>query len=454
MGRPKRPYPFGSYRLRVRGEADPDKTYTVELIYTWNRRLIQRAMNIFVKESDWNPKANNGRGGVKYTFGKEAARTNNLLTAHVDKMDGLLAEYHHRYPNQLTEKVIGDILDGKPVLRADKGRDLGEFAMERLESEYSRNRIGRSRYQNGKSGLNVFKEFLRSKGLGTHKPDGIYIGELTPELIDELIEWRRTVKQNEDTTINHGITPLLKASAYAAESGMIDPMVNARIQEMRIVIKKKIGKDDEPEFDGKYLTMSEMSSIIDYHWNCKEPRRKEFLEMFMFAFHACGMRVVDVMTLQWSHINFERRELRKIMIKTNKRHVIPLTDAAIKILRKWEAQRQGKRFVFDLVKESLDLDDDDALYRARTNATKCINQSLIVVGEQLKLKFPLTMHVARHSFAVTALNGGLSMSVVSRLLGHGSTDVTEKVYAKFLPETLAAEIGKIGARMNSLDIIE
>jgi len=35
------------------------------------------------------------------------------------------------------------------------------------------------------------------------------------------------------------------------------------------------------------------------------------------------------------------------------------------------------------------------------------------------------------------------MSVVSRLLGHGSTDVTEKVYARFLPETLSAEIAHL-----------
>jgi integrase len=32
------------------------------------------------------------------------------------------------------------------------------------------------------------------------------------------------------------------------------------------------------------------------------------------------------------------------------------------------------------------------------------------------------------------------MSMVSRLLGHASTDKTEKVYAKFLPQTLAEEV--------------
>ena len=35
------------------------------------------------------------------------------------------------------------------------------------------------------------------------------------------------------------------------------------------------------------------------------------------------------------------------------------------------------------------------------------------------------------------------MSMVSRLLGHGSTDITEKVYARYLPETMAEEIERL-----------
>lgn len=141
------------------------------------------------------------------------------------------------------------------------------------------------------------------------------------------------------------------------------------------------------------------------------------------------------------------------MIKTGKRHIIPLTDPAIGILNIWREKRGNSRYVFDLVKDNLDIDNDEALYKARNNATKCINQSLTVVGETLELKFPLTMHVARHTFAVFALNKGLSMSVVSRLLGHGSTDITEKVYARFLPETLSTEIARLAGDINSLSIV-
>lgn len=35
------------------------------------------------------------------------------------------------------------------------------------------------------------------------------------------------------------------------------------------------------------------------------------------------------------------------------------------------------------------------------------------------------------------------MTVFSRLLGHSSTDITEKVYARLLPQTLTAEVEKL-----------
>ena len=96
-------------------------------------------------------------------------------------------------------------------------------------------------------------------------------------------------------------------------TGMMEPAVNARIQDMRIVIKVSLS-EEEAEFDGKSLSKEQMAALLEYCKTCTEPRGKEFLEMFFFAFHACGLRVVDVMTLQWKHIDFARKKLRKIMI--------------------------------------------------------------------------------------------------------------------------------------------
>ena len=55
-------------------------------------------------------------------------------------------------------------------------------------------------------------------------------------------------------------------------------------------------------------------------------------------------------------------------------------------------------------------------------------------------------------FAVHALNNGMSMSVVSRLLGHSSTDITERVYAHYMPDTLASEVDKLQGKMGTFKI--
>ncbi|WP_301250565.1 tyrosine-type recombinase/integrase, partial [uncultured Alistipes sp.] len=334
MGRPKRLYPLGKYRLRTPKEADKEKAYPVELEYTWNRQIIRKTTNVFVKVADWNQNGNQGRGEIRANYGSESKRLNQLLLSRVERIDSQLAEYNEKHPNQITADVVSGFLADKPLARRDQGKDFVEFTLERLSSDYSRNRIGRSRYENGKSCMNIFQTFLRATKQGTYKPDAIYVGEMTPELLDSYIEWRREIKQNSDATINHALTPILKACAYASEMNMMDPAVNARIQDMRIVTKVSLS-EEEAEFDGKSLTKEQMTALLEYYRNCVEPRRKEFLEMFFFAFHACGLRVVDVMTLQWKHIDFARRELRKIMIKTNKRHVIPLTEPALRILRQW-----------------------------------------------------------------------------------------------------------------------
>lgn len=122
-----------------------------------------------------------------------------------------------------------------------------------------------------------------------------------------------------------------------------------------------------------------------------------------------------------------------MLIKTSKRHKIPLTVPALRILYKWQAMGRRKKYVFDLAKDDLSLNDADSLYRARNSATKCVNQSLHVVGEKLGFPFPLSFHTARHTFAVLAINDGLTMTVVSRLLGHSSTDITEKSMPDYFP---------------------
>ena len=71
MGRPKRLYPLGRYRLRVPKDAEADKAYPVVLEYTWNRQIIRKTTNVFAKIADWNQNGNQGRGELRVSYGSE-----------------------------------------------------------------------------------------------------------------------------------------------------------------------------------------------------------------------------------------------------------------------------------------------------------------------------------------------------------------------------------------------
>lgn len=442
MGRQKKPFPTGHFRLRYPKNYVKTKLYPIEIEYIFGGRPIRRSMNISVLVADWNPNGNGGRGEIRASM-PDSVRFNNLLLAKVNKVDAGLNEYNQKFPGQVNEEIIVSFLDDKPITRKDRGEDFIAFVNKRLDSEYSRNKIGYSRYKNGQSAMNIFQIFLRATDNGTYKSDSLYVGEVSAELIDKYIKWRRDFKNNTDATINHSLTPILNGCEAACALGLIDREINAGIQDMRIQEKASLEAEGEKEFDGHNLTKEQLATLVEFYNSDTEPRRKEFIEMFLFAFHACGLRIVDVMTLQWNHIDFEKRELSKVLIKTSKRHKIPLTEPALRILRKWQAMGRRKKYVFDLVKDELSLSDADSLYRARNTATKCVNQSLRIVGERLNFPFPLSFHTARHTFAVLAINDGLTMTVVSRLLGHSSTDITEKVYARLLPQILTAQVEKL-----------
>lgn len=80
-------------------------------------------------------------------------------------------------------------------------------------------------------------------------------------------------------------------------------------------------------------------------------------------------------------------------------------------------------------------------WKARKLNNRSVRLTLNAVGRKLGFPFPLGMHVARHTFAVMALNSArLDVHLISRLLGHSSVTVTEKVYATFLLPTLSSEV--------------
>nr|DAI98662.1 MAG TPA: Integrase [Caudoviricetes sp.] len=70
------------------------------------------------------------------------------------------------------------------------------------------------------------------------------------------------------------------------------------------------------------------------------------------------------------------------------------------------------------------------------------NMRLKIVAERAGVNKNVASHWGRRTCGMLLLNKGVSMEVVSRVLGHSSIKTTESVYAKLLPKTIVDEVVK------------
>ncbi|MDE5690882.1 MAG: tyrosine-type recombinase/integrase, partial [Alistipes sp.] len=61
----------------------------------------------------------------------------------------------------------------------------------------------------------------------------------------------------------------------------------------------------------------------------------------------------------------------------------------------------------------------------------------------------LTTHLARHTFATLAIEYGMPIDIIAKILGHSNTNMTRH-YAKFSETVIGREMAAFGKRLNSL----
>ena len=72
------------------------------------------------------------------------------------------------------------------------------------------------------------------------------------------------------------------------------------------------------------------------------------------------------------------------------------------------------------------------------------NAYLKELGDICNINKKLHSHLARHTWATILLNAGMDMVSVSKCLGHANSKITESTYAKVLPDKLFEKVKKVG----------
>ena len=401
------------------------------IYYYWRGTHVRRSVDLYVSPKDWNQDANGGIGEFRPSYGPNYKERNTYLKELMHYIDSMIMDYLKKN-KEITGEVIEAFVNGdKSVLRTDNGIDFIEFAKQRFIDRYNAGKIGVSSRENGISYINQFAKFLKQEHRGSHgeKNELLYLGEITEQLVLDFRNWQLGNNRKVDT-VNKAVQAIAGVCTYASQMKYVPIEVTLAIKDLHLSDKSL----DAEETMVKYLTKEELKKYVDIRETLPLLRQKEFHDMFMFSFYACGLRLIDMMTLRWVDIDFKKQVIRKVQVKTRNRNVIPIREAAIKILDRWKGRY--KVFVFGLLPDKFNLNVDEELRKRRNSVTATINTSLKRQSKFANLDKEITFHWARHTWAVLALEKGVEISKISRLLGHTSTAVTEKVYAEFLPDTL------------------
>ncbi|CDC96384.1 putative uncharacterized protein [Alistipes sp. CAG:268] len=382
MGRVKSKFPTGNIVIKNK-KPNKEGKVALYLCYNINTTPVTITTDIFVKPDDWDSKTQT----VK-SKNPAAVRLNNQLKLQREKVD----EQIMAYEGHLTADIVRKMLKGEFAQQNDpKKIDFIQYATEYNQQRYDLEKLSYSTYYNGDRYIKKFQRFLSEQtGEGI-----IYLTDLTIDLIEKYKTY--CIKRgNTKEGINKMLTPLIKAAMYATDNDLLSAKVSAQIKQSYFDLKERQYRSEVEDSEVRYLTEEQMQQFVDLYSKVKFNRTREIMDMFLFAFHACGLRVSDIVTLEWSHIDWEQHELSKNLVKGKVPHTIPLTDAAMDILKRWQEKNLNKRFVFSLLDSTFDTSDAALLDKKIKSKNRILQTSLNEVGNKIGLPFNLTMHLARH----------------------------------------------------------
>lgn len=180
-------------------------------------------------------------------------------------------------------------------------------------------------------------------------------------------------------------------------------------------------KFDRGKSEGiKYLTIDQIKQIQNLEITSESISKVR--DLFVFQCFT-GLSYADLSKLDFCGVIKKGSKffIRDIRIKTEEEYFLMLLKPAMEILRKYD-------------------------FKLPIISNYQYNLRLKVVQEIARIKQSLHSHMARHSFAVMALNMGVSIENLAKMMGH--TDIkTTQIYAKVLNKSVQEEFEKMDSKL-------
>jgi integrase len=237
--------------------------------------------------------------------------------------------------------------------------------------------------------------------------------------------------KNHVNTVNANLKVIRRLLIEAVAEGLIpfekNPFNKIKLKEQ--ATKQTFLLDDELEKLERFELPK--NSQLNHHRN-----------LYIFNAYACGIRISDLLTMRWRNVSGDRLYFQ--IRKNGECLGIRMPPKTLEILGFYRNLVQKKNcqtelnpdaFIFPLLRIEPAETDRKKIHNAISSATAYTNKDLKKLQIRVGLNKHISFHTARHSWAVRALQKGMRIEYVSRLMGHASVKNTE-MYAKILDTEL------------------
>ena len=152
-------------------------------------------------------------------------------------------------------------------------------------------------------------------------------------------------------------------------------------------------------------------------------------DLFLFSAFT-GLSYVDILHLREQNLHQFFDGQWWIVTRRQKTRVessVRLLDIPLQLIDKYRGQRPGSLFPVP--------------------SNNCCNRNLLRLGARCGIRKHLTFHVARHTFATLALNKGMPIETLSRILGHTNIRTTQ-IYAKITNQKISADMDALARQLS------
>lgn len=390
---------MATVKVKLRPSTVPGKAGTIYYQLTHLRQVKQTTTKIHLHPQDWD----SNKAQIIFTDS-----TSYLLQCKIDRDLDRLKKIIYKIDAECANYTVNEIIEKFYQTTADYS--ITDFFTQQIQKLKNDNRRGTAR--NYSKTLKSLKAFMKNT-------------DSTFNIVTEQF-----VESYNTFLIQRGVVRNTISFYMRIFRSVYNKAVTQKIIEQTFPFKNVYTGVDRTR--KRAVTETVISQLLSI--DLKKSKALQFArDLFIFSFYARGMAFVDIVYLKKS--NIQNGYITYVRHKTGQELTIRIETRLQNIINQYE--KKDSPYLFPI----LNTEDENKAYSQYEIALNYYNRQLKRLSKLLEPNINLSSYTPRHTWATTARNKNVPLSIISAGMGH-SSEKTTLIYLTKIDNSIIDEVNK------------